>query len=147
MIQKIVLFLCTGNSCRSQMAEAIVNSHLNGEWIAFSAGTKPVGIVHPLTIQVLAELGIEHQGRSKGVDEVRDIPFDLVISVCDSAAQECPAWLGTGKRMHVSFPDPAVVPGSDQERVAAFRAVRDAIAREIPTRLNRVTDQDNSPGY
>ncbi len=121
-----VLFLCTGNSCRSQMAEAIVNAKLGEEWQAFSAGTKPAGYVHPKALAVLAEIGIHHQGRSKTVDEFRQEAFDLVITVCDSAAEECPVWLGQGKRLHKSFPDPARSDDLDE-----FRHVRDAIEREI----------------
>ena len=88
-----VLFLCTGNSCRSQMAEAIVNARLGDVWQAVSAGTAPAGYVHPLAVRALAEIGIEHTGRSKGVDEFRDATFDLVVTVCDSAAEACPVWL------------------------------------------------------
>ncbi|MFN3308618.1 MAG: arsenate reductase ArsC [Anaerolineales bacterium] len=121
-----VLFLCTGNSCRSQMAEAIVNAKLGEEWQAFSAGTKPAGYVHPKALAVLAEIGIHHQGRSKTVDEFRQEAFDLVITVCDSAAEECPIWLGQGKRLHKSFPDPARRDDLDE-----FRRVRDAIESEI----------------
>jgi arsenate reductase len=121
-----VLFLCTGNSCRSQMAEAIVNAHLGETWLAFSAGTKPAGYVHPKAIQALVEIGIEHHGRSKLADEFRDVPFDLVVTVCDSAAEECPLWLGQGKRVHHNFPDPAKT-----DDIKDFWAVRDAIAKEI----------------
>jgi arsenate reductase (thioredoxin) len=128
---KKVLFLCTGNSCRSQMAEAIVNARLGDCWQAYSAGTRPSGYVHPMAIQVLQEIGIEHQGRSKGVEEIRDIPFDLVITVCDSAAEECPLWLGSGKKVHIGFPDPATFTGSQEEVIAAFREVRDAMLLEI----------------
>jgi arsenate reductase len=91
-----VLFLCTGNSCRSHLAEAIVNARLSAEWHAVSAGTQPAGYVHPLAIRALAEIGLEHQGRSKSVDEFRNAPLDLVVTVCDSAAEECPVWLGQG---------------------------------------------------
>ncbi len=91
-----VLFLCTGNSCRSQMAEAIVNARLGDRWEAQSAGTKPTGFVHPKTIAVLFEIGIQHTGRSKSVDEFRGQDFDLVVTVCDSAAEDCPVWLGKG---------------------------------------------------
>jgi arsenate reductase len=129
---KRVLFLCTGNSCRSQLAEAIVNARLAPEWQAFSAGTKPTGYVHPNALRALAEIGITHQGRSKSVDEFRGQAFDLVVTVCDSAAEECPVWLGQGKRVHQSFPDPAKATGSDAEVMAAFRAVRDDIAQRIP---------------
>ncbi len=130
-----VLFLCTGNSARSQMAEAIVNERLGGEWTAVSAGTQPAGYVHPAAIKALAELGIEHTGRSKGADEFRGMPFDLVVTVCDDAAENCPVWLGKGRRAHLGFPDPAKVKGSDAEVLAAFRAVRDDIARKIPALL------------
>jgi arsenate reductase len=129
---KLVLFLCTGNSARSQMAEAIVNTHLSDEWHAVSAGTQPTGYVHPLAVAVLAELGIDHRGRSKHANEFRDVSFDLVITVCDDAAENCPVWLGQGRRIHVSFPDPAQATGTADERLALFRQVRDDIARLIP---------------
>ncbi|MFZ6029272.1 MAG: arsenate reductase ArsC [Chloroflexota bacterium] len=135
-MKKKVLFLCTGNSCRSQLAEAIVNARLADVWEAASAGTKPAGYVHPKAIAALAEIGIQHAGRSKLADEFRSADFDLVITVCDSAAEECPVWLGKGKRMHYSFPDPARASGTDEEMMAAFRAVRDDIARQIPALLN-----------
>ena len=116
------LFLCTGNSCRSQMAEAIVNTRLSGQWQAVSAGTKPTGYIHPKALQVLEEIGIQHTGRSKQVDEFRGQDFDLVVTVCDSAAEECPVWLGKGKRIHHSFPDPAKT-----GHIEDFRSVRDDI--------------------
>lgn len=134
-MQRRVLFLCTGNSARSQMAEAIVNAPTGGEWEAVSAGTYPTGSVNPYALRALAEIGIEHQGRSKQADEFRGVPFDLVVTVCDSAAEECPVWLGPGKRTHLGFPDPAKATGTDEEVLAAFRAVRDAIARQIPAVL------------
>lgn len=102
-----VLFLCTGNSCRSQMAEAIVNARMRGEWQAFSAGTQSTGYTHPLAVRALAEIGIEHNGRSKRAVEFRETAFDLVVTVCDDAAENCPVWLGKGKRVHLGFPDPA----------------------------------------
>jgi len=126
-MKKKVLFLCTGNSCRSQMAEAIVNSRLGEKWNAISAGTRPAGLVHPLAIEVLREIGIEHSGVSKSVDSFYETGFDLVITVCDSAAEECPVWLGKGNRVHHSFPDPAKTGLIDD-----FRSVRDAILLEIP---------------
>jgi len=137
MSQRKVLFLCTGNSCRSQMAEAIVNARLGDAWAAYSAGTQPAGFVHPLALQVLREIGIEHQGRSKSVDEFRQMPFDLVVSVCDSAAEECPIWLGKGNRVHRSFPDPAKVEGTDRQVLSVFRAVRDDIAVQVPALLHQ----------
>ncbi len=137
--QKKVLFLCTGNSCRSQMAEAIVNDRLGDAGLAVSAGTQPSGYVHPKAIQVLAEWDIIHQGESKLADQFRDWDFDLVVTVCDSAAEECPVWLGEGVRVHHSFPDPAEATGTEEEILAAFRLVRNAIAKEIPALLNPYT--------
>jgi arsenate reductase len=134
-----VLFLCTGNSCRSQMAEAIVNDRLAGSWEAYSAGTHPTGYVHPLAIRVLKEIGIDHQGRSKDVAEYRQIPFDLVVTVCDSAAEECPLWLDPGRRVHLGFPDPAKAVGSEDFILEQFRTVRDSIGEQIPALLNNTT--------
>lgn len=119
---KKVLFLCTGNSCRSQMAEAIVNARMGGEWQAVSAGTKPAGYIHPKALAALAEIGIQHEGRSKLADEFKGQEFDLVVTVCDSAAEECPVWFGKGRKVHHSFPDPALTDDMND-----FRAVRDEI--------------------
>ena len=130
-----VLFLCTGNSCRSQMAEAIVNFRLGERWEAVSAGTTPVGYVHPKTLAALAEIGIQHPGRTKSVDEFRHMDFDLVVTVCDSAAEECPFWLGKGKRVHHSFPDPAKT-----DEMEDFRKVRDDIQSEIIALLEAFED-------
>lgn len=135
---KKVLFLCSGNSCRSQMAEAIVNSRSNQRWEAFSAGTRPSGYVHPRAIQVLAEIGIEHRGESKPVQVFQGQDFDLVVTVCDAAAEECPLWLGPGKRVHRGFVDPAKAKGSEAEVLEVFRRVRDEILEEIPALLARV---------
>ena len=132
---KRVLFLCTGNSCRSQMAEAIVNARLANEWRAFSAGTRPTGFVHPKALAALAEIGIQHQGRSKLVDEFRGEDFDLVVTVCDSAAEECPVWIGKGKRTRHRYPDPAEAQGTDEEIMNAFRTVRDTMEKEIAALL------------
>jgi arsenate reductase len=115
------------------MAEAIVNTRLGEEWEAVSAGTKPAGYVHPKALAALQEIGIQHEGRSKMADEFRDVPFDLVVTVCDSAAEECPVWLGKGKRTHHSFPDPALTDNMDD-----FRKVRDDIEREITQLLTQV---------
>jgi arsenate reductase (thioredoxin) len=131
MRAKQVLFLCTGNSCRSQLAEAIVNHDLAGKWQASSAGTEPAGYVHPMAIRVLEELGIHHRGFSKSVEQFRNVSFDLVITVCDDAAENCPVWLGKGKKEHISFPDPAKVQGTEEEIMTAFRKVRDDIQKKI----------------
>lgn len=126
-----VLFLCTGNSCRSQMAEAIVNHQFGHRWQAFSAGSSPAGYVHPLAVRALSEMGIEHTGRSKSVDELRGRTFDLVITLCGEDEDQCPVWLGSGKKMHIPFPDPAKAPGSEEEQMHAFRAVRDGILSSL----------------
>jgi arsenate reductase len=140
-MKRRVLILCTGNSCRSQLAEAIVNARLGEHWQAFSAGTKPAGYVHPNALRALDEIGIRHAGRSKSVEEFKGQPFDLVVTVCDSAAEDCPVWLGQGKRTHLSFPDPAKATGSDEEVMAAFRAVRDDMAQRIPALLETETSR------
>jgi arsenate reductase len=118
--------LCTGNSCRSQMAEAIVNDRLGETWEAVSAGTKPAALVHPKAITALAEMGIRHEGRTKSVDEFRGADLDLVVTLCDSAQEECPVWLGKGKRLHHDYPDPAKT-----DNMKDFRKVRDDMARDL----------------
>jgi arsenate reductase len=113
------------------MAEAIVNARLGDTWEAYSAGTEPTGSVHPMAVRVLREIDIEHEGRSKSAAEFRDVPFDLVVTVCDDAAENCPVWLGKGRREHLSFPDPARATGSKDEVLAVFRQVRDDIALRV----------------
>ena len=135
MTKRKVLFLCTGNSCRSQMAEAIVNARLGDAWQAVSAGTRPAGYVHPTALAALAEIGIQHTGRSKSADEFRGVDFDVVVTVCDDAAENCPVWLGKGRRVHLGFDDPAKAAGTDEQVMAAFRRVRDEIAEKIPAYL------------
>jgi arsenate reductase (thioredoxin) len=131
MNQRQVLILCTGNSCRSQMAEAIVNHFLSDQWQAFSAGTQPSGYVHSLALRVLEEIGIHHTGESKSTEIFRGKNFDVVITVCDDAAENCPIWLGKGNRMHIGFPDPAQAEGNEVEKLAVFRQVRDEIRSRI----------------
>jgi arsenate reductase len=135
---KRVLFLCTGNSARSQMAEAIVNARMGQEWQAVSAGTQPTGYVHPNAIRVLAEMGIDISGaRSKSAEEFRGAAFDLAVTVCDDAAENCPVWLGEGKRVHLGFPDPAKTTGTDEQVMTVFRKVRDGIAVQVPVLLRQ----------
>jgi arsenate reductase len=127
-----VLFICTGNSARSQMAEGLVNHFLGDAWQAYSAGTKPSGYVHPLAVRAMTELGIDISGhRSKSVGEFRDAEFDRVITVCDQAAKNRPVWLGKGHVKHAGFPDPAVAEGSEAERLDVFRQVRDDIRKRV----------------
>jgi arsenate reductase len=118
------------------MAEAFTNHQRGEQWTAYSAGTNPAGYVHPKAIQVLQEIGIDHQGESKNVAELRDVDFDLVITVCDQASEECPLWLGKGKVIHVGFEDPAEAEGTEEEILAVFRKVRDQIEEEIIQELD-----------
>jgi arsenate reductase len=132
MTRKQVLILCTGNSARSQMAEALVNHYLADEWQADSAGTDPAGYVHPLAIEVVSELGIDLSSQtSKSVDQFRDAELDLVVTVCDDAAENCPVWLGRGRRVHMGFEDPAKATGSREERLAVFRRIRDELRSQL----------------
>ena len=125
-----VLVLCTGNSARSQMAEGLINAPLADRFVAFSAGTRPAGYVHPQAIAALREIGIDiADHRSKSADEFKGTPFDVVITVCDDAAENCPVWLDQGQRVHIGFPDPAAA--APDEQAHQFRAVRDAIQQHI----------------
>jgi arsenate reductase len=130
-----VLFLCTHNSSRSQMAEGFLRA-LGGEHYAvFSAGTHPRS-VHPLAIRAMAELGIDISAvagyRAKGIEEfAHQPPMDLVVTVCDEAAEECPFFPGARCQEHWGFPDPSTASGTEEERLVVFRHVRDAIAARI----------------
>ena len=135
-----ILFLCTGNSCRSQLAEALVNRDLAGRWYAVSAGTRPAGFVHPLALHVLGEVGIEHQGVSKSVEQFRGQPFDLVVTVCGDAEENCPLWLGQGRKVHIGFPDPAKAEGTPEQILAVFRKVRDDIRAQVEAYLAGMDD-------
>jgi arsenate reductase len=136
MDKKKVLFLCTGNSCRSHMAEGLTNYYLGKDWQAFSAGTDPTGYVHLLAIKAMAESGIDISSHySKNADEFRQKDLDLVVTVCDDAAENCPVWLGNGNVIHISFPDPAKASGTDDEKLMIFRRVRDDIHNQIIARL------------
>ena len=117
------------------MAEAIVNAQYPG-WQAYSAGTKPAGYVHELAIEVLSEIGIAHSGKSKSIDELPMKDFDVVVTVCDSAAEECPVWVGkAGKRIHHGFVDPAKAEGTLEEQKQVFRQVRSEMLDVIPKLL------------
>jgi arsenate reductase len=122
-----VLILCTGNSARSQMAEGLLRALGGGMLDVESAGTKPSS-VRPEAIAAMAELGIDLSGhRSKSADEFANQPFDLVLTVCDNARETCPVYPGAKRLIHHSFEDPAHISGTEEERVAAFRRVRDQI--------------------
>jgi len=129
---KRVLILCTGNSCRSQMAEGLWRQLGQGEWESHSAGSKPAGYVHPLAVEVMKEKGVDLAGaESKSLDAYRDEPIDLVVTVCDNARESCPAFPGAGAVLHWPFEDPADATGSDEEKLAVFRRVRDRIEARI----------------
>ena len=118
-----VLFVCTGNSARSVMAEALLRHHGGRAFEVDSAGTEPKGI-NPLTLQVLAEVGIDASwARSKSVTEFLGQPFDFVITVCDQARQTCPVFPGVHESLHWDYEDPAAAEGTDEERLAVFRGV------------------------
>ena len=126
--RKRVLILCTGNSCRSQMAEGWVNHELGESWEARSAGTKPAAAVHPLAVRVMAEVGIDISGgRPQQVNAYLHDSWDLVVTVCDSAREACPVFPRPAEIIHISFPDPAEAEGSGDEILKVFRNVRDLI--------------------
>jgi arsenate reductase len=123
-----ILVLCTGNSCRSQMAEGWLKQLYPDRVEAFSAGSRPAGYVHPLAVRVMAEVGVDITGAvSKHLSAFIDQPFDKVVTVCDSAAEACPVFPGPARRYHRDFTDPARAPGAEDERLAIFRRVRDQI--------------------
>jgi arsenate reductase len=137
MTKRKLLILCTGNSARSQMAEALVNAQCD-DWLAVSAGTQPAERVNLYALRALQDIGIYTEGsRPKHVQEFVGQSFDLVITVCDDANENCPVWIGQGKRVHIGFPDPAKVTGTEAEIMAAFSAVRDDIQATIVARLDR----------
>lgn len=136
-----ILVLCTGNSARSQMAEGLLRHSAGDRYEVYSAGTRP-SAVRPEAVAVLRELGIDiSHHRSKSVDEFAGQEFAFVITVCDNAKESCPVFPGRTQRIHWSFPDPAAVQGSEDERTAAFRCVRD----EIALRVKSFTEASSPP--
>ena len=133
---KRVLILCTGNSCRSQMAEYLWNRLGGGEWQAESAGSKPAGYVHPLAIEAMKELDEDLSGaESKHVDQFVSEPMDLAVTVCDSAKESCPVMPGVKETLHWPFFDPAEAEGTDEQKLVVFRRVRDEIKAKIESYL------------
>lgn len=138
IIRKRVLILCTGNSARSQMAEGLFR-HLAGDTFEVESAGTIASFVRPQAIAVMAEIGIDISGhRSKCLDEFLGEPFDYVITVCDNAAENCPVFPGKATRIHWSFDDPAEAKGSDADKLAAFRRVRDEIRGRL---AELITDQ------
>lgn len=130
-LMKRVLFICTKNSARSQMAEAFVNREFAGKITAYSAGTEPSS-VHPLAIAVMKEMGIDiSHNRSKPMEEFASQTFDWVITLCDQAAETCPIFFGSVQRIYMGFEDPASVEGTEEEKMVAFRRVRDQIRNKV----------------
>ena len=126
-----VLFVCTGNSARSVMAEALLRRHGGADFEVMSAGTEPKGI-NPLTVRVLAEAGIDASwARSKSVTEFLGQPFDYVITVCDQARQSCPVFPGVHESLHWGYEDPAAAEGTDEERMTVFRRVFTQLGERI----------------
>lgn len=142
---KRVLFLCTGNSCRSQMAEGLWRELGEGAWESFSAGSKPAGYVHPTAIEVMQEIGVDlSTNRSKHVNEFAGQPFDLVVTVCDSAKEACPVFPGAKQMLHWPFDDPAHATGSSDEVRSEFRRVRTEINDRIAAYLAANSTADSS---
>jgi len=132
-MRKRVLFLCTANSCRSQMAEGIVNHFLGDRLEAFSAGTRAT-FVHPMAIAVLKEIGIDiSRQRSKNLSEFDGQNFDEVITLCGNANETCPLFIGGTKRIHIGFDDPAQSDGSEEDILREFRRVRDEMKEKLTT--------------
>jgi arsenate reductase (thioredoxin) len=135
--KKRVLILCTGNSARSQMAEGLLRHDAGDRFEVFSAGTRP-SQVRVEAIAVMGELGIDISGqRSKGVEEFAGQGFDYVLTVCDNARESCPVFPGRAVTIHRSFDDPAALQGSEGERLAVFRRVRDEIREYLKSFLAR----------
>ncbi len=126
----LILVLCTGNSCRSHLAEGLLRAASQGRFRVASAGSKPAGYVHPLAIAVMQEVGIDISGHhSKHLNEFLGQPVETVITVCGNADQVCPIFPGQVNRHHWGFDDPAHATGTDAEKLAVFRRVRDEIRR------------------
>ncbi|HEY8712761.1 MAG TPA: arsenate reductase ArsC [Thermoanaerobaculia bacterium] len=131
-MKKRVLFLCTGNAARSQMAEALANAFHGDVMEAVSAGSRPAGWVHPLAVKAMADLGVDiHDAQSKGADPFIDQPFDVVVTVCDSAAKDCPNWPNAKRIEHWPIVDPSYGPDDPATRYDRFIATRDELAQRI----------------
>lgn len=130
--RKRVLILCTGNSCRSQMAEGWIRHDLGERWEVASAGTIPAAVVHPLAVRAMAEVDVDISAATpKHVSALGDQRWDLVVTVCDSAREACPYFPHSGEQVHVGLPDPAEAVGTEAERLEVFRQVRDAIRERL----------------
>ncbi len=142
-----ILILCTGNSCRSHLAEGILRAALDDRYLVASAGSKPAGYVHPLAIRVMEEIGIDISNhRSKHLDEFLNQELDTVITVCGNADQACPIFPGRVNRHHWGFDDPALAVGSEEVQLVVFRRVRDEIRRVFEAYASGRLDERKSSG-
>jgi len=140
MTKKRILFLCTGNAARSQMAEGLARAFHGDEVDVVSAGSRPAGWVHPLAVRAMAAIGVDiHDQYSKSADEFLDQPFDAVITVCDSAAKDCPTWPGAKRVEHWPVVDPSYGPDDPATRYDRFVATRDELARRIDEFIPTIT--------
>jgi arsenate reductase (thioredoxin) len=140
-VPKKILFLCTGNSIRSQMAEGFLRTLGAGQWDVRSGGVFPT-YVHPLAIRAMEEIGIDISGQtSTSMDQFVDDEFDYIITLCDHAAASCPAFPGDAKRLHWPLEDPVSATGTTEERLVAFRKVRDEIKAKIEEFLKSAPGQ------
>lgn len=131
-MKKKILFLCTANAARSQMAEGLARADHGAVLDVYSAGSRPAGWVHPLAIRALAEIGIDATGQtSKGADQFINETFDAVVTVCDSAAQDCPVWPGAKRLEHWPIVDPSYGPDDPATRPDRFAATRDELRQRI----------------
>ena len=147
MNKPTILILCTGNSCRSHLAEGILQQALGDTYEVRSAGSKPAGYVHPLAIRVMREIGLDISGhRSKHLEEFLKHPVETVITVCDNADHACPMFPGQMNRYHWGFDDPAHATGADEEKLAVFRRVRDEIKKVFEAYAAGRRDQAKSCG-
>ena len=141
-MKPLVLILCTGNSCRSHLAEGILRAAAGDLIEVASAGSKPAGYVHPKSIEVMKEIGIDISGHaSKHLEEFLGRPVDTVITVCGNADQACPLFPGQRNRHHWGFDDPAHATGTEEEQMAVFRRVRDEIRRVFTAYAAGRTDE------
>jgi arsenate reductase (thioredoxin) len=131
-VKKRILFLCTGNAARSQMAEAVARASFGDVLDPVSAGSRPTGWVHPLAVKAMADVGVDiNDAQSKSADQFIDAPFDIVVTVCDSAAQDCPTWPGAKRIEHWSIKDPSYGPDDPATRFDRFVETRNDLERRI----------------
>jgi len=138
-----VVFLCTGNSCRSQMAEGLLRARSGDRLEVLSAGTRPAEEVHPFAVRAMAEIEVDiSDQRPKTTTDLGPGPFDLAITVCGNAKEACPHLPGARSQIHMGFDDPADATGSDDEQMTVFRRVRDEIASRLPE-IETALDEEN----